>query len=446
MINQSKFFTAITDATPFHFKGYNLLKLFYSKQLTAAVFSKQEGWKVDPQSKIVKAWHLFWQGLILFIKAYQLGRLKDNMLPILFYGASGRHFEIDGATYDPYNTNIVGVWERQQVVILERKDTGIAKQYPANLYMEGLHFWGVILCHLLTWFPVANNFQVFGRRLAAAFPHLNLTPSQSARIVAGFYSKFLLYGILLDLLKPSQIILICHYSKEAFIAACKARNIPVTELMHGIITPHHPQYNFPAADRALMGNHLFPDRLLVYGEYWKNVVAKGHFLPWSQIQIIGYYLKVPPIPDKKPINDKTILLITGQPTVQNALITYLMFLKQNLDPDTWQIIIKPHPKENAAGYVHLVEKDFVRVTMANTYNLLTQTDIHIGVYSSVVFEASRYSLSNYTLLVEPYLAHCREIVESGVARPLQPNELPQNYQPNPTLANHYFAPFNPTVL
>lgn len=446
MINQQEFFEPITDASLFYFKGYNLLKIFYNKYLDMAITRNQDSWQVNQRSKIAKAWYWFWQSLLLFIKAFLLRRGSYKKPPVLFYGPSGRHFQIEGITYDLYNKNIVDVWGRQQFIIIEKTPDDHPKQYNADLYTEGLRFWATLFYYLLAWFPLVDDFSAKGKKIAMKYSHLNLTTTQATQITTRFYSMFLLYGFLLDLLKPGQAIVVCYYGKEAFIAACKTRNIPVTELIHGTITRSHPHYNFSANGRILLDDRLLPDHLLVYGPYWKEVAVAGNFLPSRQIRIIGYYLKVPPILRIPTTHQKMTILIAGQPTIQESLISYIVFLKQNLEPKDWQIIIKPHPNENPAGYTPVLEEDFVQLTMANTYSLLAQADIHIGVYSSVVFEAGRYKLANYTLLVEPYLTFCQEIVETGIARPLALNELPELYQPTTEQINHHFAPFNPSVL
>jgi hypothetical protein len=254
---------------------------------------------------------------------------------------------------------------------------------------------------------------------------------------------------LLVLLAPSRVFLIAYYGKIPLIAACKSRGIEVVELMHGTIVDTHPQYNFPKSYSHLFRRGLFPDKIAVFGEYWKQVLIEGNLFPPDAIVVSGYYFKVVD-PEhgagRAETGDRTVVLFSTQPKLQREFCDYVSFLKSRLDPERWQIIIKPHPKEDKTVYAPLVEPDFVAVSETNVYELLTHADVHISVYSSVVHEAARYGVCNYALFVDSVADHWRTIVDSGVALPLLPDQIPEFCVPPPSKAHYYFAEYDPSVL
>jgi hypothetical protein len=139
-------------------------------------------------------------------------------------------------------------------------------------------------------------------------------------------------------------------------------------------------------------------------------------------------------------------LITSQWTVVQELETYIKFLKENLDRNLYQIIIKLHPNEDPGNYESIIEPGFVSKTLDDIYQLLGSADIHIGVYSSVLYEAIRYQVANYVLMVEQYDELCRPIIENGIALPLRNDQIPDRHQIPSVPSEYFFAEYIPAVL
>ena len=144
--------------------------------------------------------------------------------------------------------------------------------------------------------------------------------------------------------------------------------------------------------------------------------------------------------------DKTVIFISGGGTFQNELCDYVRFLKSCLDSDCWSIVIKPHPMEDRRAYTHLLESDFVTLSNQSAYELLAQAAVHISVYSTLLYEAVRYSVANYVLLVDDPPDICYAILDSGVALPLQRDQLPDPNRKPKVDPEFYFAEFNPSAL
>jgi hypothetical protein len=216
--------------------------------------------------------------------------------------------------------------------------------------------------------------------------------------------------------------------------------------MHGAIPAGHRFYSYPASYGHLFTRAMFPDKIATYGEFWGRILAAGNMFPPESVIAAGYYLKVPPKLRARAPRAATHILICTQPTVQGEMLDYIAFLKSALDHSKWAIVIKPHPSEDTTAYHDLVEPGFVTVSERTTYELLAECDIHISVYSSVLYEAILYGASNYSLRVERYARLCDEVVGSGVALPLRPDELPVTGAMAAGDARFYLDDYHPEVL
>jgi hypothetical protein len=445
MMRPNRFFEIVDDPSLFYFKGYNLFKLLYVPFMFRHSGRSGSAWRARPR------WGFLWilKKSLYFVKflavAIYLGILNRRNPHVLFYGSTGRHIVIGDTTFDLYNARIVEQRGRHHFIIVEDSNNGGIKQYQPDLYLHDFASLIGLLCvasHII----LGRDLREYAKTLAQRYPKLGFGEAEIVSKVLLFYGKFLAYRFLLTLLAPERVLLIAHYGKEAFIAACKYKNLQVIELMHGTIIPSHSQYVFPKSSRNLFHHSLFPDKLAVYGEYWKQVVVQGNMFPEDSVFVVGYYLKVPDEPRSLTSRDKITILVSAQPTVQCELYDYISFLKSQLDSEQWHIVIKPHPMEDSEAYSNLLQPGFITLSNSNVYELLARSDIHISVYSSVLYEAVRFDVSNYVLYVERVSMHCDEIINSGVALLLKPNEVPEPGREIDLDDQYYFAEFDPSVL
>ena len=165
-----------------------------------------------------------------------------------------------------------------------------------------------------------------------------------------FSTRYIFFKFLLRRVKPKSVLLTCHYSKHSFIAACRQLSIPVIELMHGQILSSHQYYNNPTVKPefiAAFRKWSLPDKIGVYGEFWKKTLIDGKFFEESSIINIGYYQKLPKIDSSyRRDNWKTTILIASDGIMQPYFLSYIYFLKTKLDKDKYKIIIKLHPSED----------------------------------------------------------------------------------------------------
>lgn len=282
------------------------------------------------------------------------------------------------------------------------------------------------------------------------YPQLGFSQQEVISTILIFYMHYLVYYFFVKLLQPGHMLMICHYGREKFISAAKGNKVPITELMHGVIVPQHQFYNYPQSYKPYLSESLFPDKLAVYGNYWREIVINGNMLLPDDVFVVGYYLKNVRILPKDKIanpNCKNCILIATQWPLQDKYLQYIRFLKENLDRTEWQVVIKPHPAENAEPYKLLTEDTFIVVANDSIYKLLNKTDILISISSTTLYEAMLYDVCTYVLIFEEIAERSMAIVNDGIGKPLKPNQLPTICSDNKQVdTEYYFAPFQPELL
>jgi hypothetical protein len=442
------FFKIVDAPKVFDFQGENLFTIFYKKWVDRSTKS-QGGWEVRTRRNLLLEISTRLLGFIKFLLVALFtgiyGRVTRQSKTLLF-GAEGRHSVVGGATFDLYNARIVQQRGRDRFIIVENFDDGVDKQYRADLYLSDLC--GVIgrLLRFICRWALSDDLRQYARSVVERYPDLGFSGDEIAEEALGFYTRFQLYRLLLTVLNPERVLLICYYGRESFIAACKHKGIQVTELQHGSILRTHPMYNFPESYRSLFHQAPFPDKIAVYGRYWKEILVEDNIFPTDSVVIVGYYLMIPAKEEISFPQEKTVLLVSSQPTVQDKLRDYVSFLRSQLNRDQWCVVIKPHPREDPDLYTSLLDPKFIMLSDQSVYALLAHADIHVSVYSTVLYEAIRYTRCNYVLYVEGFDSYYDEIVDSGVALPINETQLPSSDRKVSVDSHLFFADYTPSVL
>jgi hypothetical protein len=440
------FYSIADDPQSFDFGEFNLAKVFHTYYFFGRHRSPQRASSTAPSPS--RPLVHFLRRLVALVKSlFVVTRLRLGRRPrprILFYGASGRLSRLGDTVYDLYNARVVAELGREHFIIVEDSGDQADKEYGPDFRLGdfGLPIRGL---GQLYQFVFCKRLNRFAARVARDYCGLGFSNEEVASIVSAFYGNYLVDRFLLTILRPSQVLLICNYGREPFIAACKHQGIPVTELQHGTLTGH-PFYIYPDSYRQMFERLLLPDRIAVYGEYWRRLLTLNSIFPEDSVVVAGYYLKTPPVSRDTASHDRTVILLTTQPIYQQHWVNYIQLLRSQLDPRAWRVVIKPHPSENSEGYRELVADGFVELSDLGTYDLLSECDIHISVNSTVLFEAVRYGVANYVLFVPEARERCAQIVASNVALPLESDQLPEPTEQGSADASFYFAEFEPSAL
>lgn len=445
-MNRTDFYRIVDDPAVFDFREFNLAKVFH----TYYYFGRRESAQGATATTTAPSgkWAHFGQRLISWVKGLfvvaRLGLASRPRPRILYYGSGGRFARVDATLYDLYNARIVAERGREDFILIEDSPDQAAKTYRPDFYLGDF---GLPIRALgkLYQYLFQKRSDLFSARVTSRYPDLGFSRKQVAGIVSAFYANYTVDRFLLAILRPSQALLICHYGREPFIAACRRRGIRVTELQHGTIAGH-PFYIYPDSYRKVFERILLPDRIAVYGEYWRRLLISDNIFPENTVVVGGYYLQTPPVSRNTDSQTRTVILLTTQGIYYRNWIEYIRFLTSQLDPAGWRILIKPHPSEKLESYRDLVVDGFVELPDQGTYELLSQCDIHISVTSTVLFEAVRYGVTNYVLFVPEAQDRCAQIVATHVARPLAANQLPEDCKTGLADPSFYFADFDPSVL
>lgn len=202
-----------------------------------------------------------------------------------------------------------------------------------------------------------------------------------------FKSNYLSYSLLFKIKQPHEIFLVGSSYKSALIKAAKDHGILVNELQHGLLTKESIIGNFPNSNEDSI--EYFPDRFYI----WKDLDMCNAKIPLSNSNILYFpnmhlnYVKKKY--ENKKRNQKQITVIS-QPYIGKQIFDYI--ISNIVKMSDWRIFYKLHPAEDIEDYEipHNV-KNQVDINLVSNeisvYELLVESNIVIGVFSTALFEA-----------------------------------------------------------
>jgi hypothetical protein len=248
--------------------------------------------------------------------------------------------------------------------------------------------------------------------------------------VKKFFAYYISYLFMLKRLTPKKILLVVSYGLEPLVLAASTLNIPVVELQHGVITSEHLGYSVPIN----MTKKLFPDYLLLFGNYWKEVA--GSFpLPGKRLIIFGYpYFTKMYITNDKLLRKKEQIVVISQGTIGAELSKFAVKLA-SINRGIFRIVYKLHPGEWGRAktlYSELYEArkngllEVIDTDDPALYTLFYQSRWQIGVYSTALFEG--IALGCQLILVDlPGVEYMSPLLEKGYAQLVKaPEEIQFN--------------------
>jgi|GEM_PF-1909257 len=271
-----------------------------------------------------------------------------------------------------------------------------------------------------------------------------------------FFDFYRAWAKLVTILQPETVLFEQHYHREGFMLAMKRAGIRTIEMQHGLIAEEDIFYVFPPSVKKVIGKALFADRILVYGECWKQRLLKGCEYPEARIGLAGYYHFESRQEDAKLQEElKTfasgdrLLLITSQTDLQHYFIPYVTWLAKDIAAKKlpWKILFKPHPSEKKGTYDVLDTLGNAKVVSANLEHLFRASDLHLSIYSTTLFDAVRFGVKSYALYVPEYGDYVDSMAAAGVAVKTQLEENFLERAPAEPANTHprefYYADFSP---
>lgn len=243
--------------------------------------------------------------------------------------------------------------------------------------------------------------------------------------------------------------LVCHYHNEGKIWALREAGVEIVEMQHGLISETDIFYCFPENIKDYRNRMLFPDKILVWGEYWQEVLSKGFEFDRSQIINTGFFpVQEKSMPDDELLSflkeDKLKVVVCTQVSLHKYFIEYINWLAN--EDDQIQIVVKPHPSESFEVYNELRKYNNVLLTSCNINAIFPLVDIHISIYSTTLIESMKYQLKNYSLDVEICSDYVDEYVREGISERISVGQKPEVVHHKSVSTTRFFNTFDKNLL
>lgn len=250
---------------------------------------------------------------------------------------------------------------------------------------------------------------------------------------SGFQVFFEEFHLFYQLLKDQSVEVVMtdtHYHKEGAICAMKMLGVKVVEIQHGLVASNDLYYVYDQYIAEVREKALFPDEMLLYGEYWKNLLLKGYEHSADELIVVGdYNFKIEEVSQLQR-EKKDILFIAAQKNMPEYYIEYtgkLLEQMSRLHPK-WMVQLKLHPLEKQPELYEELKshKNFQLVgNESDLLELLAEARIQVSIYSTTFFDALGLNVINFTIQnFSPSADYAADIAEEGVAFPIDFNADP----------------------
>ncbi|MBI1266980.1 MAG: hypothetical protein GC193_06055 [Cryomorphaceae bacterium] len=259
----------------------------------------------------------------------------------------------------------------------------------------------------------------------------NFTEVELRYISSAFHIFFEDYHRYYQLLDGSEVKIVfseSHYHKEGLIAAAKQKGILFIELQHGLISRKDLYYVYGQHLRAHADKALFPDKVFVFGAYWKSMLLDGSEHDPENIIVTGDYSYSQ---TKEITGDKqNIIFIGAQKNMGEYYVPYIQFLLDSIIPQhpEWEVWVKLHPFEkDPAQYHQLAQHPKLKIfgNESSLHHILSVCKIQISIYSTTFYDALGYDVLNLSLQSYSQSAdYAADMVHEGIALALAIGEDP----------------------
>ncbi|MFN5295594.1 MAG: hypothetical protein ACK5BL_08700 [Flavobacteriales bacterium] len=237
-----------------------------------------------------------------------------------------------------------------------------------------------------------------------------------------FFEEFRGYYHVLKNQPTKKLLFICHYHNEGLIAATKCLGIECIEFQHGLIASNDLYYVYHEQFASVIGKSFFPEKILVYGPYWKRILENGCEYHSHQIHVAGDYLYRLPENTIESIEKENMVLVCAQKNMHDDYTSYVRTLMKHVSHHTeWKVIVKLHPLEkNKDAYYALSDLGVeIRDIESPLDVLLKRCKIHISIYSTTFYDALGYDVCNFSLQHYGSMSdYAADMIAESVALPL----------------------------
>lgn len=232
-------------------------------------------------------------------------------------------------------------------------------------------------------------------RLLNKFVKIKIT--EVSRLLSQFLISYWFNIFFYLAVRPKCVILcVSSYGNEAKIAALRKLNVSTYEYQHGQVFKEHHGYNFSNALCGIKHRMILPDKMLVYGEYWKTVLLEEGFFNEDYFIVCGH----PVLTNARQIElnfTRKVIAVFSSPYATIRLIQLIEnYFNNSTFHSDYNWIIKCHPRENKHLWEEFATKyDQIKITNENTYNVLNSVKIVITASLSILYESTYFGNSAY---------------------------------------------------
>lgn len=274
-----------------------------------------------------------------------------------------------------------------------------------------------------------------------------------------FIEQYLRYYSIFKNSGARRVLFIAHYHNEGIIAAARDLGIETLELQHGLINAKDLYYVYDSTFDAVLKNALFPDKIFLYGQYWKEVLEQGAEWSKEQLVILGSsMLGQDEISGNLEFDQKPKqILVASQKGMADLFIPliYQLLDHVNRHPE-WKVIVKLHPYETETERYYNIKNERLEFAplKSSIKDYLSTSRIQMSIYSTTLFDAAGHEIVNFIWLKEglgnDYALNLVEnkigIGLSGEEDPIALLETLKGLSTHYLARNKLYAIFNPMIL
>ena len=290
--------------------------------------------------------------------------------------------------------------------------------------------------------------------------------------ILNFQYDYKKYIELLQKKNPKLVFLVVAYENKALVAACKKMNIEIIELQHGTISPYHLGYSYPENtmkfNNEIKEIEYFPDKILSFGDYWKN--ACPFPIDSENIISMGFpyfeensktYMKIAEKKDNEQIGQQQILFIS-QGVIGKYLSKLAYETASNInDSKNYNFIYKLHPGEYGTwrenyDYLTKAVDEFDNFTVIDKsepplYELFAKSHCQIGAFSTAIYEGLAFNCKTFIIDV-PGVEYLDDLIDKDIVKKVKNSEELINYINNENISiqeydeDYFFKNFDETIF
>ncbi len=221
------------------------------------------------------------------------------------------------------------------------------------------------------------------------------------RFVADYYVSIFIYKIL----GIRKIISSERMASGQLAAACKL-GIKFYETQHGFIDQYHASYIYDAAFKPYKKFMFLPQKIIVFGQFTKDLFMESTFWDNEQITSLGSYRVDKQRKFARNISQlNNILIITQAPCINEIIESIKPLSAYLVEFPEVKVFVKPHPLEkesNLSKYKEVINSNQIVLAdkLLNVFNLLQTADLVIGIYSTTLLESIALGIPTVTMATE----------------------------------------------